>query len=275
MEIYGLSGKSGTGKSYNASQLCSKMSIEALVDDGLLIRGTEIVAGFSAKKESTRLKAVRRAIFTDEDHRQAVAGAIKEMKPERLLVIGTSDDMIRLICEKLELPEPVRIIQIEEITTTAQRSIARKARDEGGIHVIPAPTFQVKKQFSGYFIDARKGFRKQKEELGDEKQGEETFERTVVRPTYSYMGEFVISDKVMGDIVNCVAKNIPGIDDILWVSSDNSDDGLYLRVILLFKYGCKVRQTAIRLQQEIYDAVSSMTAFNVLGVDIEARGLRK
>lgn len=270
MEIYGLSGKSGTGKSYNASLLCSKMSIEAMVDDGLLIRGTEIVAGFSAKKESTRLKAVRRAIFTDEEHRAAVASAIKGMDPERLLVIGTSDDMVRLICEKLEIPQPVRIIQIEEITTAAQRSAARKARDEGGIHVIPAPTFQVKKQFSGYFIDAKKGFRKHKEE-----QGVETFERTVVRPTYSYMGEFVISDKVMGDIVNCVAANIPGIDDILWVSSDNSEEGLYLRVILLFKFGCKVRKTALRLQRDIYDAVASMTAFNVLGVDIEARGLRK
>ena len=269
MEVYGLSGKSGTGKSYNASQLCSKMSIEALVDDGLLIRGTEIVAGFSAKKESTKLKAIRRAIFTEEEHRTSVAAAIKEMNPERLLVIGTSDDMVRLICEKLELPAPVRIIQIEEITTTAQRKIARKSRDEGGIHVIPAPTFQVKKQFSGYFVDAKKGFRRPKEQEPD------SFERTVVRPTYSYMGEFVISDKVMGDIVECVAKDIPGIDDILWVSSDNSDDGLYLRIILLFKYGCKVKQTALKLQDAVYDAVSSMTAFNVLGVDVEARGLRK
>ena len=270
MEVYGLSGKSGTGKSHNASKLCRELGIEGLVDDGLFIRGTEIVAGKSAKKESTKLKAIRCAIFTEEEHRSSVAQAIKESGLEKILVIGTSDDMVRLICEKLELDEPVRIVKIEEITTDAQRRIARKSRDEGGIHVIPVPTLQVKKQFSGYFIDARKGFKRQPgaELIPDE------FERSVVRPTYSYLGDFVISDRVIGDIVRCIAGGMPGVDEILWVSSDNSADGMFVRIILLLKFGCKVRQLAESLQLKVYDAVSSMTAFNVLGVDIEVRGLR-
>lgn len=270
MEVYGLSGKSGTGKSHNASKLCRELGIEGLIDDGLFIRGTEIVAGKSAKKENTKLGAVRCAIFNEEEHRRSVARAIKESGLDKLLVLGTSDDMVRLICEKLELDPPVRIVKIEEITTAAQRKIARKSRDEGGIHVIPVPTLQVKKQFSGYFIDARKGF---KRHLGTEMIPDE-FERSVVRPTYSYLGDFVISDRAIGDIVHCVADGMTGIDEILWVSSDNSSEGMFVRIILLLKFGCKVRQLAEALQSKVYDAVSSMTAFNVLGVDIEVRGLR-
>ena len=270
MEVYGLSGKSGTGKSHNASKLCSELGIGGLIDDGLFICGTEIVAGKSAKKESTKLKAIRCAIFTEEDHRSSVARAIRESGLEKILVIGTSDEMVCLICERLELDAPVRIVQIEEITTAAQRKIARKQRDESGSHVIPVPTLQVKKQFSGYFIDARKGFKKRPgtELIPDE------FERSVVRPTYSYLGDFVISDRVIGDIVRCVTDGMPGIDEILWISSDNSSDGLFVRIILLLKFGCRVRQLAEALQLKVYDAVSSMTAFNVLGVDIEVRGLR-
>ena len=270
MEVFGLSGKSGTGKSHNASKLCSELGIEGLIDDGLFIRGTEIVAGKSAKKESTKLKAVRCAIFTEEDHRSSVAKAVRESGLQKLLVIGTSDEMVCLICERLELSAPVRIVRIEEITTAEQRKIARKSRDEGGIHVIPVPTLQVKKQFSGYFIDARKGFKRQPEAelIPDE------FERSVVRPTYSYLGDFVISDRVIGDIVRYAAADMTGIDEILWVSSDNSSDGMYVRIILLLKFGCRVRQLAEALQLKVCEAVSSMTAFNVLGVDIEVRGLR-
>ena len=32
MKIYGLSGKSGTGKSYNAGELCYRMNIPAIID---------------------------------------------------------------------------------------------------------------------------------------------------------------------------------------------------------------------------------------------------
>lgn len=34
-------------------------------------------------------------------------------------------------------------------------------------------------------------------------------ERTVVRPTYSYMGEYYVAERVMDDIVSCVAAAMP------------------------------------------------------------------
>ena len=39
MKVYALVGKSGTGKSYQAVNLCKELNIEAIIDDGLFIEG--------------------------------------------------------------------------------------------------------------------------------------------------------------------------------------------------------------------------------------------
>ena len=72
------------------------------------------------------------------------------MKPLSILIIGTSDGMVDKIVKRLDLPEIDERIDIEDITSEEERQMARKQRDEMGQHVIPAPTFQLKRQFSGY-----------------------------------------------------------------------------------------------------------------------------
>ncbi|MBQ4004345.1 MAG: Asp23/Gls24 family envelope stress response protein [Firmicutes bacterium] len=268
MKIYGLSGKSGTGKSYNAGELCGRMHIPAIIDDGLYIYGSSISAGNSAKKQETRIGAVKTALFMDNDHCAQVRAAIRRTKPDSILILGTSDDMVEKIAERLGLPKPSRIIHIEDITTPAQRTKASKERKEDGTHIIPAPTFEVKRQFSGYFLDPKRSFRSGafKKPLGAEK--------TVVRPTFSYLGHYEISDKVVSDIVQLMAEATPGVANVLWVSSQNSDEGMYIRVVLQFEYGCKVRTAALAMQRAIHDEVAYMTAFNVLGVEVEIRGFK-
>ena len=51
--VYALVGGSGTGKSYRAKLIAQKHGLEAIIDDGLLIRDDKILAGHSAKKEKT------------------------------------------------------------------------------------------------------------------------------------------------------------------------------------------------------------------------------
>lgn len=63
MKIYGLAGASGTGKSFNAQNLSSEMDISCIIDDGLLIRGTKVLAGVSAKKEATKISSIKRALL--------------------------------------------------------------------------------------------------------------------------------------------------------------------------------------------------------------------
>ena len=45
MKVYALVGKSGTGKSYQAMNICKEKNMYAIVDDGLLIHGNAVAAG--------------------------------------------------------------------------------------------------------------------------------------------------------------------------------------------------------------------------------------
>ena len=89
MKVYGLVGKSGTGKSYQAMNLCRDINLESIIDDGLFIYGNAILAGTSAKRQNTKVTAIKTAMFTEEDHRRAVAEKIKETKPDSILILGT------------------------------------------------------------------------------------------------------------------------------------------------------------------------------------------
>lgn len=262
MKVYGLSGKSGTGKSYNATELCGRMKIPAIIDDGLFICDANIVAGKSAKKQAQKMTAVKTALFSEDSHRDAVIKAIDDVDPSAILVLGTSDAMVDKIAERLCLPKPEQYIHIEDITTAEQREKAKHSRNDSGMHVIPAPTFQVKKQFSGFFVDAKKSF---------SNKSEKDIEKTVVRPTYSYLGDYTISNKVITDIAEHFASIIPGIEDVIFCTVNNSDKGMYIRVILSMKKNAQVMTAASDMQTGIYNAVSMMTEFNILGVGIEVR----
>ena len=48
MKVYSLTGKSGTGKSYQAMNLCNEENIESIIDDGLFIYHSRVEAGISA-----------------------------------------------------------------------------------------------------------------------------------------------------------------------------------------------------------------------------------
>lgn len=179
--------------------------------------------------------------------------------------------MIKQIAQRLHLPYPYRMIKIEDITTVEDRIKARKFRSESGTHIIPAPTFQVKRQFSGYFLDPMKRLRS-----GPGNLRTVIAEKTMVRPTYSYLGGYEISDKVITDIVHHIAKTSGGVSNVLWVTFNNDPEaGMYIRIILVLKYGVKVRKIATAVQKGVYDAIVYMTALNVQAVDVEVRNLKK
>lgn len=271
MKIIGLSGKSGTGKSYNAMELCGRLNIDAMIDDGLFIAENRILGGVSAKKEPTKVGAVKTALFMDDEHKKNMQETIRRANPKNILILGTSDDMIRKIAARLELPAPSRIIQIDDITTREERLRAHKLRSESGTHVIPAPTFQVKRQFSGYFLNPLKRFRQ-----GNANIRTLGAEKTLVRPTYSYLGEYIISDKVIADIVQHVARNAGGVADVIWVSSNNdAEAGLFVRIILQLSHGVQIRKVAAVIQREVYETVALMTNFNMGAVDVEIRSVKQ
>lgn len=268
MKVYALVGKSGTGKSYQAQNLCKELNIESIIDDGLFIYENKVMAGISAKRQTTKVGAVKTALFTKDDHQQDVSGSIQKTKPRKILVIGTSDEMVRRICARLGLPEISETIYITDITTESERAIAHKQRHELGKHVIPAPAFQLKRQFSGYFMSPLLIFK----EWSANKGG--VAEKSVVRPTYSYMGDYKLSEKVFSDIVECVAASIEGVDSVVRVLTMTAAEGVEMNAALIMKYGCNMVQQAKQLQEEAARQIESMTAFNVNRFDVEIKGLK-
>ena len=101
MKVVAFVGPSGTGKSHRAIGIAHKNNCDAIIDDGLLIKGTKILAGTSAKNETNRIQAVKRAIFTEEDHAEAVRQALAGNDVRRLLILATSDNMIEKIVNRL------------------------------------------------------------------------------------------------------------------------------------------------------------------------------
>ncbi len=264
MKVYTLTGKSGTGKSYQAINLCKEKHIESIIDDGLFIYKNRVEAGISAKRQKTMVGAIKTAVFHLDAHAAQVAQRIAELAPASILIIGTSDKMTDKIVGRLGLPAVHERIYIEQITTKEEREIADKQRHMLGKHVIPAPTLQLKRDFAGYFLDPLRILRG----IGGKMQEPE---KTVVRPTFSYMGEFFISDSVMKDIADCVARETDGICRVLKIYENTAPDNLMIDVSVAACAKARIWESAMAFQQRLAETVELMTAFNVVRVNVEVK----
>lgn len=136
MKVYGLVGPSGSGKSYHAEEIANQLGVKFIIDDGLLIRDNQIVAGFSAKFESNQIAAIKRAIFTDESHRRDVQSSVLQHQVRTILVLGTSHRMVQTICMALGLGQEIEWLEIDKWTSAADVQLAHHLRQRG-MHAIP------------------------------------------------------------------------------------------------------------------------------------------
>lgn len=223
MEVIAFYGPPGTGKSDRALVIAYENQASCIIDDGILIYHSRIVAGKSAKREASRLKAVRRAIFWDKEQRDEVRAALKKINPKRVLILGTSDRMVVTITKALDLPMPAKYIRIEDVAKPEEMMKASEARHKEGKHVIPVPTMELKPYFKGYLVDPLKFFRNRKK-TGSKRFSEEN-ERSVVRPVFSYYGKLSFSDRVIDSLVRYAARDIRKLK-INHVSSEKSTSQL-------------------------------------------------
>ncbi len=266
MKIYGLVGTSGTGKSYRAGELASNKGISCVIDDGLLIKDTRILAGISAKKEKTKLAAIRRALFMEPNHALQVKEAIRVENPSSILILGTSINMINRIAQQLDLPPVSEIIRIEDVASHRDIRLAQRQRKEQGKHVIPVPTFEVRKDFSGFFIDPLRIFRVR----GKDKQIV-TMEKTVVRPTYSYFGRFYIADSAIESIATYCAQNISGVHKVQKCEIHSQEEGITISLDITAVYGYQIHKLLEKIQEKIADDVGYATSLNILAVNVAVK----
>ncbi|MBR6800100.1 MAG: Asp23/Gls24 family envelope stress response protein, partial [Firmicutes bacterium] len=206
--------------------------------------------------------------FNEEGHMEEVRDKIKKIKPSSILIIGTSDGMVDRIVSRLELPKINKRIYIDDITTEEERALAKKHREEMGQHVIPAPTFQLKRQFSGYFMLPMRALIK---ELGS--PWRDMSEKSVVRPTYSYLGDYKISGKVMNDIVECVKRESAGVYEVVKVALSPVQDGVDVFITANFKFGVPLADASKDFQKNVAARIEEMTAFNVNKLDLEVKDI--
>ena len=158
IKVYAFVGPSGTGKSYRAQMVASEKNISYIIDDGLLIKENQVIAGESAKKAETKVATVKHALFYEESEREPIIKALKKYRAESILILGTSDGMVQKIATNLGLPEISETIYITDVATEEEMKTARRIRITEGKHVIPVPTFEIKKDFSRIFIRPTSNF---------------------------------------------------------------------------------------------------------------------
>lgn len=268
IKVYAFVGPSGTGKSYRAQMVASEKNISYIIDDGLLIKDNEIVAGESAKKAPTKIETVKHALFINEEEKKSIEKALKKYKPESILILGTSDGMVQKIASNLGLPEISETIYITDVATEEEMQTARHIRVTEGKHVIPVPTFEIKKDFSGYLLDPLQIFK-------SKGKGKKPYisEKSIIRPTFSYLGKFTISDLVFRQILEYIAVQTPAIYKILKTRVENYGEGakIYLEVTIM--YGYNVVEGIKEFKEKARREIEKLTAMNVVELDVVAKNI--
>ena len=270
MKTYAFVGPSGTGKSYRAQMVANEREINYIIDDGLLISGNEVLAGISAKKAPTKIETVRNALFQNEERKKEIQKVIKAKKPNSILILGTSDEMVRRIAENLGFEPISETIYITDVATEEEMAMARNIRVTEGKHVIPVPTFAIKKDFSGYLLDPLQIFK-------SKGKGKAPYisEKSIIRPTFSYMGNFEISDTVFKQIIDYVVEKTEGVYKIhrAIIKKHGEADGVYIYIEVIIEFGYNINDTMQILKRKIVKEIEKLTAMNVLSMEIVVKGV--
>ena len=264
--VFALVGASGTGKSFRAKLLAQKYDIGAIIDDGLLIQDDKILAGHSAKREKTFLAAVRTAVFDDKEHRDEIARALKKQNIRRLLILGTSEKMVKKIAARLQIPQPSKIIKIEDIATQDEIDFAIRSRRIEGKHVIPVPALEIKRSYPQIFYDSIriKLFRKERPSGANMK----VYEKSVVRPEFSKKGRVSISEAALTQMVmHCVSEFDPEIK-IKKLTIKTDAHGYKLVITTDVPFGTELAGKIHNLQKYVIENIERYTGILIESVNI-------
>ena len=268
IKLYAFVGPSGTGKSYRAQMVAGEKDVHFIIDDGLLINDNRVVAGESAKKASTKIETVKKALFLHDDEKKVIQKALKKYKVKKILILGTSDGMVEKIAENLGLPKVSDTTYITDVATEEEMKTARNIRVTEGKHVIPVPTFEIKKDFSGYLLDPLQIFK-------SKGKGKQPYisEKSIIRPTFSYMGNFTISDSVFREIAEYQAEKMPEIYKVLRTRVQNYGEGPLINMEVSVVYGYNVAEGLIEFKRKIVKEIENLTAMNVVRLDVVAKNI--
>ena len=176
--------------------------------------------------------------------------------------------MVQKIAANLGLPEISETTYINEVATEEEMQTAKQMRITEGKHVIPVPTFELKKDFSGYLLDPLQIFK-------SKGVGQKPYisEKTIIRPTFSYLGKFTISDTVFRQIMEYLADKMPEIYKVVRtrVTSTEAGPSIYMEVIVM--YGCNIQENLKEFKEKARKEIEKLTAMNVVSMDVVAKSV--
>lgn len=267
MKVYAFVGKSGSGKSHRAQMVAKEYGLNYIIDDAILIKDNKILAGKSAKKAETKIASVRQALFSNPAQKEEIDRVRRKEEIDSILILGTSDGMVNEIAKNLGFPPIEKIIYIEEVATKEEIEKARSIRMLEGKHVIPVPTFEIKRDFSGYLLDSLQIFKK--------KKGEQPYigEKSVIRPTFTYIGDYNISTNVFKQIAEYVGTQMDEIYKVSKVEIQTYEEGIFVKIDVVIQYGANIKKALLKLKQNVKIDIEKYTSMNVFDVIATAKGI--
>lgn len=269
MKVIAFVGPSGTGKSYRSVTVSKKHGADGIIDDGLLISQGKVVAGTSAKREKTKIASVKHALFIQDRHAHEVRKAIADNNIKCLMILGTSDGMVKKIAARLNVPEIEEYIRIEDEATPEEMELAHDMRVNQGKHVIPVPTFEIKKEFSGYFLHPLKLFQKNLDTEIDTAEAD----KSIVRPTFSYMGDYTISDNVIISIATHEAEKMKAVEKVQRINIRKTKHGAHIDMTVSLYYGCNIYDVCKNIQIVVRNSIEQYTSINARRVHVFVKNL--
>lgn len=267
MEVFALVGKAGTGKSFRARLVADTHGIPAIIDDGLLIHEGKIIAGRSAKEKEHYIAAVKTAMFNDPEHRAEMVQALAGTQFNRILLLGTSDRMILRNCLTLGLPEPAKIIRIEEIASKEKIAEAIRQRKTKGQHVIPLPVVEVKQAYPKLVAHAIKVW-------FDHMVHRKHYDKTVVRPGYQRKGDVTISESALVQmILHCIREKVPSLE-LKRVRIKHQIEGYDIKMTLSLAYGVQAAHSCQELRDYTIRKIEEFAGISICKLSLHIESVR-
>ena len=262
IEVYAFVGPAGTGKSHRATHVAKQNNIDVIIDDGLVISRGRILAGRSAKSEINRLRAIKRAIFEYEDHRDEVVNYLAKNPPKRLMILATSNGMIDKIVSRLGLNPPTKTISITEISSPEEIEAALRERREKKQHVVPVAKAQVQNNFAGKLVSQIRGFFR-----GRDKNESRN---TIVKPLFSFNGKVTIEPNALQEMSRKLLELGNHVRKIRELDIETYDDKIELTIEIDLNLGNKSALSIAKiLQKKVRVGLSYFTGMEIRKVNIK------